>query len=88
MLDPDPNPELDPEPDPEPGPECIPMPVPLRQKVLIPAVPVPQHTDVFFKMLVWIRLSLSETNPSGSIPGTFFFFAYIPLLYSVGSRLY
>jgi hypothetical protein len=70
MLDPDPNPELDPEPD----PECIPMPVPLRQKVLVPAVPAPQHTDVFFKMQVWIRLSLlSETNPSGSIPGTFFF---------------
>ncbi len=74
MLDPDPNPELDPEPD----PECIPMPVPLRQKVLVSAVPAPQHTgtDVFFKMQVWIRLSLlSETNPSGSIPGTFFFFA-------------
>jgi hypothetical protein len=38
-LDPDPNPA--PERDREP--ECIPVPVLLRQKVTVPAVPVPQH---------------------------------------------
>jgi hypothetical protein len=39
MLDPGPNPA--PERDPEP--ECIPVPVLLRQKVTIPAIPVPQN---------------------------------------------
>jgi hypothetical protein len=34
---------LDPDPNPEPDQECIPVPISLRQKVAVPAVPVPQH---------------------------------------------
>ncbi len=39
MLDTDPNPA----PESEPEPQYIPAPVALRQKVTVPAVPVPQH---------------------------------------------
>jgi hypothetical protein len=41
MLDPGPNPVLESEADPEP--ECITVLVALRQKVVVTAVPVPQH---------------------------------------------
>jgi hypothetical protein len=40
ILDPDRNPDTEPEPDPEPEPYCIPVPAPLRQKVMVSAVPV------------------------------------------------
>jgi hypothetical protein len=33
---------FDPDQNPVPEPKCIPIPVPLRQKVAVPAVPVPQ----------------------------------------------
>jgi hypothetical protein len=49
MLDPGPNPV------PEAEPECITVLVPLRQKVMVPAVAVPQHCfwyESFVKMLV------------------------------------
>ncbi len=34
---------LDPGTNPVPEPECIPAPVPPRQKVAVPAAPVPKH---------------------------------------------
>jgi hypothetical protein len=54
LLDPGLNPVLESEADPEP--ECITVPVTLRQKVVVPAVPAPVHNAGTLVLMMLTKL--------------------------------